>query len=130
MPSLAYTTYLENIPALIKAYPRVFNRKKPLPLKVGIYKDLCEAQEIHGLTPDTLTHVLAIWVIRREYHEAMCLHSHRFDLQCNVVSKVTDGHKGHHAYKLARSHIKAWNIVRHQTVRIQQLNSKLEAHNG
>lgn len=130
MRKSVYTIYLENIHALIEAYPRVFNRKKPLPLKVGIYKDLREAQEVHGLTPDILKCVLAIWVVRREYQEAMCLHSHRFDLQCQVAGKVTAEHKVHHSYKLASSHSKAWSIIEHQALKIHQLTIKLEALNA
>ena len=58
--SAEYNLYRSKIGVLVAAFPKTFNKKKPLPLKIGIHKDINELVDQHGLTSDEVDVCLRI----------------------------------------------------------------------
>ena len=86
--SAEYNLYRSKIGVLVAAFPKTFNKKKPLPLKIGIHKDINELVDQHGLTSDEVDVCLRIWTQRREYVQQACQVQHRFDLSGNKVCLI------------------------------------------
>lgn len=86
--SAEYNLYRSKIGVLVAAFPKTFNKKKPLPLKIGIHKDINELVDQHGLTSDEVDVCLCIWTQRREYVQQACQVQHRFDLSGNKVCLI------------------------------------------
>ena len=83
-----YLTYRSKIEILVQAFPEVFHKKLPRPLKIGVHNDLNELVDQHGLTSDEVDVCLRIWTQRREYVQQACQVQHRFDLSGNKVCLI------------------------------------------
>ena len=104
--SAEYNLYRSKIGVLVAAFPKTFNKKKPLPLKIGIHKDINELVDQHGLTSDEVDVCLRIWTQRREYVQQACQVQHRFDLSGNKVCLIDYDNLRGFANRLAFMHAK------------------------
>jgi sRNA-binding protein len=86
--------------ALLIQYPQTFSFAAPKPLKIGITRDL--ARRARKLIPASyiLSHVLMKYTRRRAYKRALVAGAPRYDLNGNVVGKVTSKHAAHAAEDL------------------------------
>lgn len=82
-----HETYHHNIGVLIKHFPEVFCKEKPLPLKVGTFDDI----KAFNLIPDkVLDQVLKVWTVRWEYQVAKVMYKGRFDIFGKLAGEISD----------------------------------------
>lgn len=79
----ARQAYLDNIDRLISINPDVFNKKFPLPLKVGIYHEVKELLELPCRETNAL---LSGWCSRWEYGAMMASGHMRRDTNGQITS--------------------------------------------
>lgn len=97
-----YLTYRSKIEILVQAFPEVFHKKLPRPLKIGVHNDLnAKAAELN-LTEDEIQACLSIWTQRREYVLEACRVQRRYDLDGSVVEVISLDHLQGFASRLAR----------------------------
>lgn len=102
----AYNLYRSKINVLVITFPEVFNKKKPLPLKIGIHNDINALVDQHGLTDVEVDTCLRIWTQRREYVQQACLLQHRFDLSGKADCPISYENLRGFAKRLAFMHAK------------------------
>lgn len=84
-----FKRYKQNIGKLIAAYPHLFNRLKPLPLAIGIHKQILENGS-SGLSNTMVVDCLTIWCKRIEYvAEARKEGSQRHNLNLTISEEVS-----------------------------------------
>ena len=82
---------------LCERFPKAFNTDNRKPLKIGIIKEIIEIMRGEGgETGITLRQAIQWYTNGTAYHRAVINHTHRFDLEGNVVEEITPDQK-HHA---------------------------------
>lgn len=91
-------TQLQNIKAAVKwlseTFPGVFDNRNPMPLKVGIWKDIAAQLPID--TPFSkviLRGALRLYTNSTPYHKAVISNDVRYDLGGNAAGEVTQKEK-------------------------------------
>lgn len=72
--------YRRVFPELKALNPQLFNKSFPLPLAIGIHKELAERTRF---SPKEISILLAVWTRRSEYLFMMSNSEHRYDLELN-----------------------------------------------
>lgn len=85
---------------LDETFPKCFNQKSPLPLKIKIEADLFQAlkdNEAYGAEFSNLNirKALSFYTSRLAYQESILTHTHRVDLDGNDAGALDDTHKAH-----------------------------------
>lgn len=97
-----YLTYRSKIEILVQAFPEVFHKKLPRPLKIGVHNDLnAKAAELN-LTEEEIQSCLSVWTQRREYILGACRLQRRYDLDGSAVEVISLDHLQGFANRLAR----------------------------
>lgn len=83
-------TYMYNQPLAIlrAAYPEIFNKKTPVPLKIGIHKNIEEELQ---LSPQLVSQALIPWTRHRKYLYALSQGGIRYDLRGRPAGYVSRG---------------------------------------
>ena len=82
---------------LCERFPKAFNTDNRKPLKIGISKEVIEIMREEGAgTGIALRQAIQWYTNGTAYHRAVIDHTHRFDLEGNVVEEITPEQK-HHA---------------------------------
>jgi len=84
-------------------YPLVFNLDEPLPLKIGILKDLIRITICYGFSAMDTRRAIYFWTNRFEYHACVANGEYRFDLDGAHHSLITDEHKSHSKVTVANT---------------------------
>lgn len=87
-PERKRQVYLDNVDRLIALNPEVFNKKFPLPLKVGIHKDI---KGLLGLPARQTNALVSMWCSRAEY-KFMLLSGH---MRRDINGKIVDAEETH-----------------------------------
>ena len=81
------------------SFPKAFNFKEPLPLKIGIRQDLLTLES--PLTRRQRSKVLSAYLHRPKYLEAVATGAFRYDLKGDPVEEISEEHKEHARAQLA-----------------------------
>lgn len=89
---------------LYKAFPKAFNRRAPLPLKLNIEQDLfAQIPENSSISRKKVRLALKIYTRSEAYHTAVAEQEWRVDLDGKHSEKVTEPHKNYAKEKLKQA---------------------------
>ena len=77
---------------LVKKYPKIFNKKEPKPLKIGILEDIAEDLG-EELSKTEIKKGLKYYTSAIQYHQAIMAERYRVNLNGNRVSLISEEHK-------------------------------------
>lgn len=80
------------IEILVKKYPKIFNKKDPKPLKLGILEDIAEDLG-EELSKTEIKKGLKYYTSAKQYHQAIMAERYRVNLRGNRVSLISEEHK-------------------------------------
>lgn len=92
-----YAAYKKSIGQLEKLFPATFNKEFPLPLVIGVHKQI---QAVTGWSKWQLHAVMCIWTARMEYTMMACSTGKRHDLNGNISVPMSDDTIAYYTGKL------------------------------
>lgn len=92
-----YAVYKKSIEELLVLFPTVFCKDFPLPLGIGVHKQI---KAVTGWSRFRVHAVMSIWTSRMEYTLMACSLGKRFDLNGNVASLISEDNMQHFVMKL------------------------------
>jgi ProP effector len=75
-------------------YPLCFSKEEPLPLKIGILKDIfADMPEDSKFSRRSIRNALAFYIRSKKYQSALTTRLHRYDLNGNETEPISEEHK-------------------------------------
>ena len=91
--------YKRRIAELCNQFPAVFNKQFPLPLAIGVHKEL---EKLTSFTPAEINVILKVWTLRWEYICMAASVGKRYDLDGNQVGYIDEGPLKHYSSVVVR----------------------------
>lgn len=79
------------IDKMCRDFPRLFNKKHPKPLKIGILDDFLKTSQ--GTSKTRYRKALHMYTTMRQYQQAIINHANRYDLTGEACGEVTQPQK-------------------------------------
>ncbi len=98
-PKSRFNQVKEALQQLEKQHPLVFNAQKPLPLAIGIEKQIRKEHPLFSVI--LLRSSLAVWTRQEAYLLAVIAHNHRHNLDGSVATIIQESEKEYSKGKLS-----------------------------